>query len=277
MTELAKRHSSDMSELAKRPLEHDAETVSSSQDERLQNPSILLLGADSKNGLEVLRRLASHPRKPSIHAFVEDFSKLREEDLQLCTSVIEGSVRHAIDIQEALEETSANWVVLAAGDDDAANIEDRRRNRNIRTSTAKNTATVLDMPHLRYVRAVVISRICAAPQSSSSSSGIKMGLRERLCRRASNCELHDYVGLEEALHSIRDRVTFVRTTRVKDFRPSSTTTSNRRLLLTVNHNDKTTSPYTSRSDLASFVVDEILDQPRIYGNRVVNVTSVSRG
>jgi hypothetical protein len=204
---------------------------------------------------------------------VEDFSKLREEDLQLCTSVIEGSVRHAIDIQEALEETSANWVVLAAGDDDAANFEDRRRNRNIRTSTAKNTATVLDMPNLRYVRAVVISRICAAPQSSSSSSGIKMGLRERFCKRASNCALQDYEGLEEALHSIRDRVTIVRTTCVKDFRsPPTTTPSNRRSLL--NHNDKISSSYTSRSDLASFVVDEILDQPRIYGNRVVNVTSV---
>lgn len=239
----------------------DAETVTSSQDERLQNPSILLLGAESRNGLEVLRKLAAHPRRPLIHAFVDETSKLSDEDSQLCTSVIEGSVRHAVDIEEALEETSANWLVLAAGDDDS-NPKDRRRNRNIRTATAKNTATVLDLPQLRSVRVLVISRIGAAP-----SSGIKMGLRGRLCKLADPA-LHDYEGLEEALYSLRDRITLVRTTRVTDSRSSS---SNRMVL---NNNDKAPSLCTERSDLAASVVDEILEQPRYYGSRVVNVTSV---
>lgn len=260
------------------PTPLDDETVSSSLDERLQNPIILLLGADSKNGLEVLRKLAAHPQRPILHAFVEEASKLRDEDWHVCTSVIEGSVRHAIDIEEAMEETGANWVVLAAGDDDATNLEDRRRNRNIRTSTAKNTATVLELPQFRSVRALVMSRIGAAPlptASSSSSDRIKLGLRGRLCQLASSRALHDYEGLEEALHSIRDRTTIVRTTRVTESRIASSSSSRR--LLQVNGNEKIPSLYTERSDLAASVVEEILEQPRMYGCRVVNVTSVSGG
>ena len=243
----------------------DAETVTSSIDERLENPSILLLGADSKTGLEILRRLATHTRRPNIHAFVEDASKFKHGDYQLCTSVVEGSVRHAIDIEEALEETSANWVVLATGND-YMSPEDRRRNRNIRTRTAKNTATVLDLPHLRSVRALVISRIGAGP-----SSGIKMGLRGRLCK-LGNRVLHDYEGLEEALHSIQNRTTVVRTTPIID----SIAPSSYRIVL---NNDDNTVPSlsTERSDLASCIVDEIMEQPRNYGSRVVNVTSVWAG
>lgn len=242
-------------------MKSDSETVTSSQDERLLNPSILLVGADSKSGLEILRQLTEHPSRPNVHALVEDYSKLENEHFQHCASVIEGSARHAVDIAEALEETSAKWIVLANGDD--SNPKDRRGNSNIRTQTAKNAAYVLDLPHFHSVRAVVVSRIGAA-----QSSSVKMGLRGRLCKIV-NRVLRDFEGQEAALLPIRNRTTVVRTTNVTDSLPSS---SSRRLIL--NDNDKTPSLYTERSDLAACVVDEILEQPRFYGSRVVNVTSI---
>jgi len=239
----------------------DSETVTSSQDERLLNPSILLVGAESKTGLEILRQLAEHPSRPYIHAFVEDSSKLVDEHYLRCTSVTEGSARHAVDIEEALEETSASWIVLSNGHD--TNPKDRRGNINLRTLTAKNVAFVLDLPQFHSVRAVVVSRIGAA-----QSSSIKIGLRGRLCKIV-NRVFHDFVGQEEALLPIRNRTTVVRTTNVTE---SLTSSSSRRLIL--NENDRAPSLFTERSDLAACIVDEILVQPRFYGSRVINVTSV---
>lgn len=255
-------------------------TITSSEDDRLEHPSILLLGADSKTGIEVLHRLAAHPKRPLIHAFVdEDGFKFADEDRELCTSVIEGSVRHACDIEEALDESGANWVVLVIGD----NIDDSPIDRLTLKRAAKNIVTALD--HLSYsksVRTLAVSRIGA--DYGSPHKKARLGLRGTLRQLRRRSALADFKVQEENLSPIRHRTTVVRTTTLRDSLSTSSLTStssssssssspsSRRLILS--DTDKMPSFFTERSDLAECIVEEILEQPTSYGSRVVNMTSV---
>jgi NAD(P)H-binding len=227
----------------------------------LEQSSILVVGASSKTGVECIHQLSEHPSKPLIHAFCEHLSELDEEVAKLCSTIFEGSVRHAIDIEEALSENGANWVVLCGDASEDSFLTGRQI--NIRTVSAKNTAQVLSQPRFQSVRVLVVSRIGAGTTS------MKFGLRGKLCQLKGRQFLLDNAGQEKAVRPIWNRTTVVRTTMLTD----SATTSSRRIVELSDH-DKIPTLSTERADLASCIVDEICARPIPVGNRVVNVTSV---
>jgi hypothetical protein len=213
--------------------------------------------------LECIRQLSQHPSKPLIHAFCEeDTPEITGKDASACHSIIEGSIRHAIDIEEALNYTGANWVVLCANStDDYSLIRPKDHN----TVAAKNVVHVLEHKRFQAVRALVVSRIEAAPEESN----IRLSLRDKFRLTKGRQLLHDLAGQEKNMRPIWDRTTVVRTTRLTD----TVTNSGRRLVELADHELVLPRDTTERADLASCIVDEICARPIPTGNRVLNVTS----
>jgi hypothetical protein len=240
-----------------------------------RRPSILILGASSRTGLECIQQLSEHPSKPYIHAFnEEDMPDMDDEYFHMCHTVIEGSMRHAIDIEDALKITGANWVVLCNDRD-----VQQRRPKDHSTVCAKNVVHVLEQPHFEFVRALVVSRIEAAPPNEISKR-LLLSVRCKLRQRKSRPILQDLAEQEKRLHAIWDRVTVVRTTQLSDTSPNH---SSRKLLhfsddelvqsVRASPNCSFTSASIERVDLASYIVDEICTRPIPTGSRVINVMS----
>lgn len=225
--------------------------------------SILLLGASSRTGLECIHQLSQHPSKPLIHAFCEeDTPDITGNDASACHSIIEGSIRHAIDIEEALKYTSANWVVICANSNDDYNLI---RPKDHSTVAAKNVVHVLEQERFQAVRVLVVSRIEAATEEAN----IRVSLRDKFRLMKGRQLLHDLAGQEKNMRPIWDRTTVVRTTRLTD----SVTNSGRRLVEFTDREVVLPCHTTERADLASCIVDEICARPIPIGNRVLNVTS----
>jgi NAD(P)H-binding len=230
-----------------------------------ERTSILLIGASSRTGLECIQQLAEHDSNPFVHAFCEGVEDLDPEFAAACTSVVEGSIRHAIDIQDALEVTKASWIVLC-GDSSEDSSEflssSSPRQKNLRTVSARNIARVLqDRPSIRVL---VVSRI-EAPGLLHNT--IKMNLRARLCQLRHLQFLHDLAGQEQALVSIWNRTTVVRTTLLTD------RSSGSKRIIELNDNDTIPTLTTDRIELAKRIVAEICTRPIPTGNRVLSVTS----
>lgn len=206
--------------------------------------SILVIGASSRTGVECIQQLSLHPSRPSIHAFCEDLSELEQPHsniVELCSTVFEGSIRHAIDVDEAMELTRPNWVILC-GDSSDDSPSMNRRQKDIRTVSAKNLVRVLTRPDYAAVRVLVVSRI-GAPGTLHNT--VKLGLRGRLCQLRQSEFLLDNAGQEQALRAIWSRTTVVRTTAVTD----SITGSGRKIVELSDH-DTIPSLTTERTDLA---------------------------
>ena len=244
---------------------------------RRRRPSILILGASSRTGLEYIQQLSEHSSEPYIHAFnEEDMPEMDDKYFQMCHTVIEGSMRHAIDIEEALNITGANWVVLC---NDRNVQRQQQRPKDYSTVCAKNVVHVLEEPHFKFVRALVISRIEAVPPSEVPKRML-LNVRCKLRQMKLRPILQDLAEQEKQLHAIWDRVTIVRTTQISDTPPNN---SSRRLLefnddelektVKSSLNNSFTTASTERVDLASYIVDEICARPVPAGNRVINVTS----
>lgn len=240
----------------------ESATSSVSSTNTLPQSSILLLGASSRTGLECIHQLSQHPSKPLIHAFCEeDTPEIAENDARSCHSIIEGSVRHAVDIEEALKCTGANWVVLCGN---ASDDYDLNRPKDHSTVAARNLVHVLEQEHYRSIRVLVVSRIEAATEESN----IRLCFRDKF-RLKGRQLLHDLAGLEKHTRQIWDRTTVVRTTRLTD----TVTGSGRRLVELSDQEFVLPRQTTERADLASCIVDEICARPIPTGNRVLNVTS----
>jgi NAD(P)H-binding len=240
-----------------------------------QTTSILLIGASSRTGMECIQQLAEHDSQPSIHAFCEDPSELSPELFNACTSVVEGSIRHAVDVAEALEITKANWIVLcgdSSEDGDAAwssSTPPSPRQKDLRTVSARNVARALLQQHERCssIRVLVVSRI-GAPGTRHNT--VKMGLRARLGQLRDMQFLHDNAGQEQELLPVWNQTTVVRTTCLTD---RSFTSFSKRSVIELNDNDTIPTLTTDRCDLAKCIVDEICTRPIPKGSRVLNVTS----
>jgi hypothetical protein len=183
---------------------------------------VLILGATSENGHEIIRQLYDHPSRPEIHAFVDestcvvdnddDDSPALPLDLQVkCTSIVEGSVRHAIDLEEAIVNTNVNWVVLCGP---PLGHRHHHHHRECRTIAAKNLATALSRPDFDHIRVMIVSRVGTkqCPFRSSLYRGVGVGGMFSLSTVSSFLqrnqhdreEISDCSGQEEALsHFLR--------------------------------------------------------------------------
>jgi NAD(P)-dependent dehydrogenase (short-subunit alcohol dehydrogenase family) len=246
--------------------------------------TVLVLGAGSKTGKEIVRHLASHHRRCRIHALCDDFSQARDI-YRLCDSVLELSVRHAVDIEQALSETRADWVVLAGDSSESDSTKEPRSaaqyqhpHQTIHTVAARNVARVVSQSPYEHVRVAAVSLIGVAGRASAPAASPTFGPIGRFRNYRRRLVLQDYRGQEVALLPIQDRTTVVRTTFVTDGgdgrreAPSNQPGRPRRIR-ELRQNEKVPSLHTDRSDLASCIVDEIC-APRIpSGHRVINITS----
>lgn len=157
-------------------------------------PAVLVIGATGRIGKEVLHQLADHPSRPDIHAFCHDTTKLSDDEYDSCASVIEGSARHAIDIEEALYQTNSNWIVLCVGTGDDVTPN------NIRTFASENIVRILQKRQFQHVRVLAVSM---------ARSYHSIGKRNRV---RYHCVLNDHKGQEIALEELGRRAIIVRST-----------------------------------------------------------------
>jgi putative NADH-flavin reductase len=218
--------------------------------------SVLIIGATGRTGLECIRHFASHQSNPAVHAFCRDEDKLDDKDKALCTSIVQGNARSPLDLQRALAETCADVVVLTVGNGDSVKPSD------IRTASAYALVQVLEMPHYKRIRTVVVSSTGAGNSRIIVGGGlgklISLHLRHVLA---------DHTGQENAFRSLRNRTTIVRATSL---------TNNEATGKLVYFQDREKSPTikTDRADLAIWIVGEVCDRGKHVGSRVVNVTGV---
>jgi hypothetical protein len=228
-------------------------------------PRVLVIGATSASGHEIIRQLSEHPCRPQIHAFCDETTShgLPIDVQARCTSVVEGSVRHAVDLVEAIENTRVNWVLLCGEPMDNHFPNDSESNNNVmhhhhsRTTAAKNLATALTTtPGLEQVRVMVVSRV---RQPLLRRIGGMM-TTSFLAQQRDWEEVVDCRGQEDALQQITNPVTIIRTTRLVDHHNSK---RSRKLVELPPQSSSSASsiPFamrcTYRSDLASRVVEEL--------------------
>lgn len=218
--------------------------------------SILVIGATGRTGIECIRHFANHQTDPAVHAFCRDVDKLEDEDKALCSSVIQGDARSPIDLERALAETRAEFVILSIGNGDSV------KKSNIRTASAEALAFVLKMPHYKRVRTVVVSSTGAGNSRIIIGGGLG-----KLISLHLRYVLADHTGQEHAFRSLRNRTTIVRATSL---------TNNEATGKLVYFQDREKSPTikTDRTDLAIWIVGEVCDRGKHVGSRVVNVTSI---
>lgn len=81
----------------------------------LETPTVLLIGATGRTGIQVIRAAAVHPARPRIHAFARTPAKLSSEDTALCASVQQGDACNSKDVARALSASEADVVLMAIG------------------------------------------------------------------------------------------------------------------------------------------------------------------
>jgi len=222
-----------------------------------QQQSILILGATGGTGLECIRQLAKHPSKPRIHAFCRSPSKLGN-DQDLCQSVIQGDARQVNDLQQALEQTAANVVIVSVGNGESVAKSD------IRTASAEALATVLKLPQYKHVRTIVVSSTGAG----TSRIIVGMGIGKLISFHLRHV-LKDHTGQEAAFYPLRSRTTVVRATALTEDAPTGK-------LVQFGDTEKSPTIKTDRADLAAWIVQEVCGGTKPIGGRLVNVTGAKQ-
>jgi NAD(P)-dependent dehydrogenase (short-subunit alcohol dehydrogenase family) len=221
--------------------------------------SILIIGATGKTGLAVIDQLAQHPSQPSIHVMCRNRSKLSQTSQNLCSSVVFGNARNAYDIERALADTQADWIVVSVGNGE----HNLLAKNDIRTANAEAIVSVLRQSRYQHVRVLAVS------STGAGTSRIVVGLGlGRLFSYHLKHVLADHTGQEKTLMTqLSDRrVTIVRATSLTNDKPTGN-------LVYFGDNVKSPSIQTDRADLAAWIAEEICRSSQ--QGRVVNVTSVS--
>ena len=216
--------------------------------------SILILGATGLTGLACIQKLSDHPSKPQIHAFCRSQSKLGKHR-DLCTSVVQGDARKPEDIRSALEQTNANWIVVAVGNGNDVSKSD------IRTVSGQAIAKVLTQdPAFGRIRTVVVS----SNGAGGSKIIVGLGIGSLISFHLRHV-MKDHTGQEAAFKPIQSRTIIVRPT-------SLTTNAPTGKLVEFGDKEKGPSIHTDRSDLAEWISQAILNGKD--HTKVVNLTGV---
>jgi hypothetical protein len=229
--------------------------------------SILIIGATGKTGVAVARRLgraASSNNKDNLrlHAMARSPEKVvtTGKDAVKYDSVIKGNAREAADIEKALLQTRATWIIISVGN----GLDVSQKNADIRTANAVAVATVLQKPQSAHVRVLVVSSTGAG----TSKMNIGFGLGQLVAFHLRHV-LRDHSGQEAALlHTLGShRVTIVRATSLTDEAPTGE-------LLLFGDMDRCPTIKTNRADLADWIANEICGvTPKFPNGGAANVTS----
>ena len=221
------------------------------------NTSILVLGATGRTGLETLRALHQQPNKPTLHAFCRSPDKLSAQDKALCTTIQQGNARNATDLENALRQSQANYVVVSIGNGDSVAKSD------IRTANAQALASVLQRREFRHVRVMIVSSTGAGNSDIIVGFGIGAMISFHLRH-----VLKDHTGQEQAFQQahLMDRTEIVRATALVDGKSTG------QPLVTFADKAKSPSIETDRTDLAQWIAQAICGKQQDFGNLIVNVT-----
>ena len=221
------------------------------------NTSILVLGASGQTGLVLSRHLANHPSKPSIHAFCRSPEKMDPKDHRLFASAIKGDARKPEDLERALRESRADYVIVTLG----YGLVVSKSKNTIRTESAQALVPILRKPEFQHVRTIVIS------STGAGNSKIIYGLTGRLVAAYIRHVIRDHTGQEEAFKKIANRTEVIRLTGLHDDEPTGK-------LVTFADREPHPNITTQRADLAAWVVDTVTSG-RPFGGHTINATSAN--
>mmetsp|Transcript_19802 Transcript_19802/g.57461 ORF Transcript_19802/g.57461 Transcript_19802/m.57461 type:complete len:227 (-) Transcript_19802:65-745(-) len=217
--------------------------------------SILIIGASGRTGLELLRQLSQNGKNKVVHAFCRDPTKIPDEYIHFCQSVIKGDARNPNDVERAVGESGAQVVIVSVGNGDSVKKSD------VRTSSAKALADVMQRPRYRHVRAVIVS------STGAGTSKIKVGMGVgKIISFHLRHILRDHTGQEDAFNTVMDRTVIVRATALKDNKASGKVRE-------FGDREKSPTIQINRADLANWVVEEVCSGDPI-GGKVVNITGI---
>lgn len=230
--------------------------------------SVLVIGASGGTGQEIMKKLYTNPRKPEVHAFSRDPSKLTGNvGGTYYHSSIQGDARDTQDLTRALKFSVADVVVLSVGNGASST----KRKSNVRTASARALEQVLKKPQFQHVRVVVVSSQGAG--NSRINIGFGMGTLVGFHLRHA---LKDHTGQEQAflLGDLRNRTFIVRPTTSLVNDPTSTTT--KMIEWSSTEKSPASSRKMDRSDLARYIAEKIcreedhhvLDDNSSFGNIV---------
>mmetsp|Transcript_1987 Transcript_1987/g.5503 ORF Transcript_1987/g.5503 Transcript_1987/m.5503 type:complete len:221 (+) Transcript_1987:364-1026(+) len=213
----------------------------------MNNKSVLIIGATGALGTQCLRALSK--ASTEIHVFCRTPSKLADTDKALCKSVIVGNARNAQDVEEALAESKADFVILATGNGTDVGKSDTRE----KTGTA--LAKAMKQPGLEKVKAVVISSHGAAETKIIVGFGIGMMIAYHLKHVMS-----DHTLQEAAFATVADRTLIVRPTALKDNKGGNK-------VVEFDGTKKGPSIEIDRSDVAAWICNQ-MTKPKFVGRKV---------
>ena len=206
-----------------------------------QNKSVLIIGATGALGLQCLRHFSEDPTITKLHVFCRTPSKLSHADKTLCDSVITGDARNSKDVESALVQSDADYVVLATGNGMDLGKSDTRE------KTGQALAKAMSQPALQHVKAVVVSSHGAADTKIKVGLGIGMMISHHLRH-----VLHDHTLQEQAFEGslLSERTLIVRPTALSDDKGG-------KKLVEFDGNKKGPSINADRSDVAAWITAEI--------------------
>lgn len=201
--------------------------------------SVLIIGATGALGLQCLRHCAQNPNIEHVHAFCRTPSKLSAQDKQLCTSVLTGNARNQQDVEKAMRESKANYVILATG-----NGADLKKS-DTREKTGQALAMVMAKSEFKHVMTIVVSSHGAADTKIIVGMGIGWMIAKHL-----KFVLADHTEQEKAFANVMDRTLIVRPTALSDDKGGSK-------IVEFDGTVKGPSINIDRSDVAAYVVGAI--------------------
>ena len=219
------------------------------------NKSVLIIGATGALGLQFLRHLAEEPAIHSIHALCRNPSKLSSSDRALCDSVVTGNARDPKDVEKALVQSKANYVILATGNGADVGKSDTRE------KTGQALACVLHKVEFQNVKAIVVSSHGAADTKIKVGFGIGMLIAYHL-----RYVLADHTLQEKAFEGLEDRTLIVRPTALSDDKGG-------KKVVAFDGAKKGPSINIDRSDVAVWVTKEISKDESTFQGRKISLTS----
>lgn len=167
--------------------------------------SVLIIGATGAMGLQILRHCAQNSNIEQVHVFCRTPSKLSEADKKLCSSILTGDARNSQDVEKAMRESQANYVILATG-----NGADLKKTTT-REKTGQALAATMAKPEFQKVNAVIVS----SHGSAETKIIIGLGLGWLLEQHLKHI-LDDHTEQEKAFTNLMTRTLIVRPTALSD-------------------------------------------------------------
>ena len=216
-------------------------------------PNVLVVGANGRMGVALIRMAETLPSHPKIHAFLRTPTKLPDDCVNKCASIISGDGTNTDDIIAALESSKAEYVVLVAG----KSIE--QTDVRERCAQALMHAISKDGPYA-HVKVVAISTWGAGGTKIQVGLGVGAAV-SWMIRHA----LKDHNNQEDVMWGAlgddvaqKKRLMVIHSNRLKD---GEATEKKAKTFET----GKAPSKYIHREDLATWVLEEICGQSEWFG------------